>query len=181
VPPSGVPSVLAGHGANVADLRLSRDARVESDRRVLCWKRLMSRRSAELRPFALAAEAPLRRHAKSLLRGRLDLLTRTIPDVARNSNRKIAPGYTARCNSEIARARFQCLVTPVSGCNQNPVFTGNATLDDDALLRYYADTPLVAWRGRDRRCWPFPSICGRPDTTLCVAIRPQPHDRWELI
>ena len=74
--------------------------------------------------------------------GRLDLLTRTVTDGGTEFDR-IAPGYDGPLYAEICPRSFSVLVRPGMRLNQVRFRSGDAALDDDALARLHADTPLV--------------------------------------
>lgn len=105
--------------------------------------------------------------------GRLDLLTRMICDGGTEFDR-IPPGYHGPLYAEICPRSFSVLVRPGMRLNQMRLRDGEALLDDAALARLHAATPLV-----DRE----PVIDGglgfsvdlRPEGTDLVGYRAKPH------
>ena len=74
--------------------------------------------------------------------GRLDLLTRTITDAGTEFDR-IAPGYHGPLFAEICPRSFSVLVRPGMRLNQMRLLQGQTALDDAALTRLHAASPLV--------------------------------------
>ncbi|SFR04332.1 2'-deoxycytidine 5'-triphosphate deaminase [Poseidonocella sedimentorum] len=75
--------------------------------------------------------------------GRLDLLTRTITDGGTEFDR-IPQGYHGPLFAEICPRSFSVLVRPGMRLNQIRFRQGQAALDDAALMRLNAQTPLVS-------------------------------------
>ncbi|WP_179380498.1 2'-deoxycytidine 5'-triphosphate deaminase [Jannaschia marina] len=88
-------------------------------------------------PAGLSAVA----NAKSST-GRLDLLTRTVTDSGTEFDR-IPEGYDGPLYAEICPRSFSVLVRPGMRLNQIRFRQGSAVLDDAALHRLHAQTPLV--------------------------------------
>jgi dCTP deaminase len=74
--------------------------------------------------------------------GRLDLLTRAVTDGGTEFDR-IPPGYDGPLYAEICPRSFSVLVRPGMRLNQIRFRAGEARLDDAALARLHAGTPLV--------------------------------------
>ena len=74
--------------------------------------------------------------------GRLDLLTRTIPDGGTEFDR-IPAGYCGPLYAEICPRSFSVLVRPGMRLNQIRFRDGQSVLSDDALRALHADSPLV--------------------------------------
>jgi len=74
--------------------------------------------------------------------GRLDLLTRAITDGGTEFDR-IPPGYHGPLYAEICPRSFAVLVRPGMRLNQLRLRQGQAVLDDAALTRLHAASPLV--------------------------------------
>ncbi len=74
--------------------------------------------------------------------GRLDLLTRTIIEGGTEFDR-IPAGYHGPLWAEVCPRSFSVLATPGLRLNQLRLRAGDTTLDDGALARLHAESPLV--------------------------------------
>ena len=105
--------------------------------------------------------------------GRLDLLTRTITDGGTEFDR-VAPGYHGPLYAEICPRSFSVLVRPGMRLNQIRFGRGDAMLNDDALRKLHAQTPLVDGDAVIDEGLGFSVDLRLPDTTL-VGYRAKPH------
>lgn len=105
--------------------------------------------------------------------GRLDLLTRAITDQGEEFDR-VAPGYTGPLYAEICPRSFSVLVRPGMRLNQIRFRDGQAVLDDAALKRLHAETPLVDGEAVISNGLGF-SVDLRPEKDTLVGYRAKPH------
>jgi len=105
--------------------------------------------------------------------GRLDLLTRLITDNSVEFDR-IAPGYHGPLYAEICPRSFSVLARPGMRLNQIRFRRGNAKLDDAALSRLNAETPLVDGVAQIDDGLGF-SVDLRPTSGNLVGYRAKPH------
>jgi len=105
--------------------------------------------------------------------GRLDLLTRMICDGGTEFDR-IPPGYHGPLYAEICPRSFSVLVRPGMRLNQMRLRDGEALLDDAALARLHAETPLVDLDPVIDGGLGF-SVDLRPEGTDLVGYRAKPH------
>ena len=105
--------------------------------------------------------------------GRLDLLTRAITDRGVEFDR-IAPGYTGPLYAEICPRSFSVLVRPGMRLNQIRFREGHAVLDDAALTRLHADSPLVDGPAVISDGLAF-SVDLKPQSGTRVGYRAKPH------
>ncbi|VCU59044.1 Deoxycytidine triphosphate deaminase [Tritonibacter mobilis] len=105
--------------------------------------------------------------------GRLDLLTRTITDGGEEFDR-IRAGYTGPLYAEICPRSFSVLARPGMRLNQIRFRNGQAVLDDAALAKLHADTPLVDGEAVIEDGLGFSVDLRLPGTDL-VGYRAKPH------
>ncbi len=134
-------SFLAGAGRTVAE----RLAEFEMHRVDLSKGAVLEKGCVYVVPLmeglALPPDIAAVANAKSST-GRLDLLTRTITDGGAEFDR-IPAGYRGPLYAEICPRSFSVLVRPGMRLNQIRFRRGDAVLDDAALRRLHATTPLV--------------------------------------
>jgi dCTP deaminase len=105
--------------------------------------------------------------------GRLDLLTRTITDGGTEFDR-IGPGYHGPLYAEICPRSFSVLVRAGMRLNQIRFREGEATLDDAALRRLHARSPLVDGPAVISEGLGFSVDLRLPESSL-VGYRAKPH------
>lgn len=105
--------------------------------------------------------------------GRLDLLTRCITDGGVEFDR-IVQGYSGPLYAEVCPKSFSVLVRAGQRLNQIRFRRGQAVLDDAALTRLHAQTPLVSGDAVISDGLGF-SVDLRPATGNLVGYRAKPH------
>jgi len=165
-------SFLAGSGRPVSD----RLAEFEMHRIDLSAGAVLEKGCVYLVPLlerlALPEAVQAVANAKSST-GRLDLLTRTIIDGGTEFDR-IPPGYAGPLYAEICPRSFSVLVRPGMRLNQIRFRQGQSVLDDDALRRLHADSPLVDGPAVIEQGLGFSVDLALPGDTL-VGYRAKPH------
>ncbi len=122
--------------------------------------------------LALDADVHAVANAKSST-GRLDLLTRMITDGGTEFDR-VSMGYRGPLYAEICPRSFSVLVRPGMRLNQIRFRRGSATLDDDALRRRHAQSPLVSGEAIISEGLGF-SVDLQPSGGDLVGYRAKPH------
>lgn len=134
-------SFLAGHGRSIAD----RLPDFEMHRMDLSTGAVLEKGCVYLVPLQERLRLPKGieavANAKSST-GRLDLLTRLVTDDGTEFDR-LPEGYDGPLYAEICPRSFSVLVRPGMRLNQLRLRAGAARLDDAALARLHARTPLV--------------------------------------